>query len=83
MRELFHWQGPAIALVLAVGLSAAAQSQATLGAEAPFLAENSAAMEKMMSDTDIKPTGDVDRDFAAMMIAHHQGAIEMAKALLR
>ncbi len=36
-----------------------------------------------MSDMDIKPTGDVDRDFAAMMIPHHQGAIDMAKALLR
>jgi uncharacterized protein (DUF305 family) len=28
-------------------------------------------------------TGDIDRDFAAMMIPHHQGAIDMAKAELR
>ena len=27
-------------------------------------------------------TGDTDRDFAAMMIDHHQGAIDMAKAEL-
>ena len=27
-------------------------------------------------------TGDPDRDFAAMMIPHHQGAIDMAKAEL-
>ena len=25
------------------------------------------------------PTGDPDRDFAAMMIPHHQGAVDMAK----
>jgi hypothetical protein len=31
----------------------------------------------------IKPTGDVDRDFVAMMVPHHQGAIDMAKAVLR
>ena len=29
-----------------------------------------------------KPTDDPDRDFAAMMIPHHQGAIDMAKAEL-
>jgi uncharacterized protein (DUF305 family) len=28
------------------------------------------------------PTGDVDRDLAAMMIVHHKGAIEMANVLL-
>jgi hypothetical protein len=51
--------------------------------EAPFLAENNAAMDKMMSDMAVKPTGDVDADFAAMMIPHHQGAIDMALAELR
>jgi hypothetical protein len=39
-------------------------------------------MARMMADMTIKPTGDVDRDFVAMMIPHHQGAIDMAKALL-
>jgi uncharacterized protein (DUF305 family) len=29
-----------------------------------------------------KPTGNPDRDFAAMMIPHHQGAIDMAKVEL-
>jgi len=48
-----------------------------------FLKENDAAMTRMMADMMISPSGDVDRDFAAMMIAHHQGAIDMAKSFLR
>jgi uncharacterized protein (DUF305 family) len=51
--------------------------------EQPFLSENAAAMNKMMADMTIKPTGDVDRDFVAMMVPHHQGAIDMAQAELR
>jgi uncharacterized protein (DUF305 family) len=43
-------------------------------AEQPFLSENDAAMNKMMADMTVKPTGDVDRDFVAMMVPHHQGA---------
>ena len=50
--------------------------------ETAFLSENDKAMNRMMVDMTIKPTGDVDRDFVAMMIPHHQGAIDMAKALL-
>jgi hypothetical protein len=51
--------------------------------EAPFLAENNAAMDKMMADMAVKPTGDVDHDFVEMMVPHHQGAIDMARAVLR
>jgi hypothetical protein len=51
--------------------------------EAPFLAENVSAMTKMMIDMGIRPSGDVDKDFVAMMTPHHQGAIDMALAELR
>lgn len=51
--------------------------------EGAFLKENEAAMAKMMNDMAPKPTGDVDRDFAAMMIPHHQGAVDMAVIELR
>jgi hypothetical protein len=51
-------------------------------AEAPYLAENVSAMTKMMIDMGIRPSGDVDTDFVAMMVPHHQGAIEMAQAEL-
>src|SRR3984893_5240602 len=43
--------------------------------EQSFLSENDAAMNKMMADMTIKPTGNVDRDFVAMMVPHHQGAM--------
>jgi len=60
-----------------------ASPQADAGAEEAYLAENGAAMERMMSAMSVKPTGDVDRDFVAMMVPHHQGAIDMATAVLR
>jgi Domain of unknown function (DUF305) len=51
--------------------------------QAAFAAANEVAMSRMMAGMDIKPSGDIDRDFAAMMIPHHQGAIDMAVAELR
>ncbi len=36
-----------------------------------------------MAAMHVPATGDVDRDFVAMMIPHHQGAIDMARAVLR
>jgi uncharacterized protein (DUF305 family) len=47
---------------------------------AAFAAENDAAMAAMMKGMHVPPSGNVDRDFAVMMIAHHQGAIDMALA---
>jgi uncharacterized protein (DUF305 family) len=67
----------ALILLATAGVAVAAS------AEAPFLAENDAAMTKMMAAMQIKPSGDVDRDFVAMMAPHHQGAIDMAQAELR
>jgi Domain of unknown function (DUF305) len=60
-----------------------ATSTSDVRAEASFLAENVAAMKKMMGDMAVKPTGDVEADFVAMMVPHHQGAIDMALAVLR
>jgi Domain of unknown function (DUF305) len=51
--------------------------------EASYLADNVSAMTKMMINMGIRPSGDVDSDFVAMMVPHHQGAIEMAQAELR
>ncbi|MBD0274545.1 MAG: DUF305 domain-containing protein, partial [Acetobacteraceae bacterium] len=41
------------------------------------------AMERMMAAMHAAPpSGDPDQDFLAMMIPHHEGAIEMARLLL-
>ncbi len=48
-----------------------------------FAASMDAAMTRMDHDMMVPPTGDPDRDFAAMMIPHHQGAIDMAEVELR
>jgi len=70
------------ATLLALALAAGTALAQTID-EGPFLAENDAAMAKMMAAMDIKPSGDVDADFVAMMVPHHQGAIDMAQAQLR
>jgi uncharacterized protein (DUF305 family) len=72
-----------MAALFAVALMSAATALAAGPGEAPFMAESSAAMAKMMAAMDIKPLGDVDADFVAMMVPHHQGAIDMAQAELR
>lgn len=42
-----------------------------------------ASMRSMQRRMAVKPTGNADRDFALMMMPHHQGAIDMAKVELR
>jgi hypothetical protein len=78
-------------LILAYPTHASAQQAASADkaehshkqpAEASFMAENQAAMSKMMADMAVKPSGNVDADFTAMMIPHHQGAVDMAEAEL-
>jgi hypothetical protein len=74
-------KGPVMAAALAFAVSAGVASAAEIYAE--FKSENDAAMGRMMAGMAIKPSGNADRDFAEMMIAHHQGAIDMAEAELR
>lgn len=81
---LISSQATFVVFLLASAATAGTISVATPpSGEAPFLAANEAAMRKMMDGMAVKPTGDVDADFAATMIPHHQGAIEMAEAELR
>jgi uncharacterized protein (DUF305 family) len=42
-----------------------------------------AANAKMHKDMDIRYSGNADRDFVAGMIAHHEGAVEMARIVIR
>ncbi|MDR7154100.1 uncharacterized protein (DUF305 family) [Sphingobium xenophagum] len=71
-QDAHHHSGPAD------GASTGFSPEAAL-----FLAENDEAMERMMAAMHVAPTGNIDKDFVTMMIPHHQGAIDMARALLR
>jgi hypothetical protein len=66
-----------------IGAICATAFRSSPSAEQPFLTEDAAAMSKMMVDMAITPSGDVDRDFVDLMVPHHQGAIDMALAVLR
>ena len=66
-------------------LAAAAQDGHRMpehGAADPAAAAYMAASERMHQDMAIEFTGNPDVDFARAMIPHHQGAIDMAKAVL-
>lgn len=76
LRRVLPW------IAVTAVTAAAAWAGAATSTDA-FHAENAAAMDRMMAAMEIKPSGDIDRDFAAMMIPHHQGAIDMALAELR
>ncbi len=77
-----------VALAIAPGLWAANEQgmgsgMPGHGAATPFAEMMATAMTVMDGAMKQAPmTGDPDHDFAAMMIPHHQGAIDMAKAEL-
>ncbi|HEY8963811.1 MAG TPA: DUF305 domain-containing protein [Alphaproteobacteria bacterium] len=48
-----------------------------------WVIENQVAMDRMHKDMMVKPSGDADIDFVQGMIPHHQGAIDMAKTVLK
>jgi hypothetical protein len=78
------WKLGLVALsTLVFALAASSVGPAVTADETRYLVQNNAAMARMMTDMSVKPTGDVDRDFVDMMVPHHQGAIDMAEAVLR
>jgi uncharacterized protein (DUF305 family) len=68
-------------LIILALLSTSGIATGTL-TDAPFVDLVNAAMSKMMAGMENAPTGDVDKDFVAWMVPHHQGAIDMAQAEL-
>jgi uncharacterized protein (DUF305 family) len=73
-------RGVGMVLCLVAALIAAAQIRPV---SAQFLQAMNGSMERMDRQMATAPmNGNVDQDFASMMIPHHQGAIDMAKAEL-
>lgn len=62
-------------------LSGAVRAQPTAGDAGHAMMSGMEQMNRAMSAAPM--TGDPDHDFMAMMIPHHQGAIDMAKTELR
>lgn len=59
------------------------QRTSPAGKPTPATKEYRKEMRDMHRGMAVIYTNDADRDFAALMIPHHQGAIEMAKTLLK
>jgi hypothetical protein len=77
---------PATILALSIGVSLSALVL-TLGAASKATDDFYALMDgvtaRMHLAMHVAPSGDPDRDFARMMVPHHQGAIDMALLELR
>jgi len=82
-RAAFTFMLPPLVLAHEAHHAPAPADAASTGDEARFVRENEAAMTRMMDGMAARPTGDIDRDFVAMMVPHHQGAIDMAVLELR
>jgi hypothetical protein len=79
-RKYMRLKKAGIVLGLVIAVTAAAQM---LPKAAQFMQAMNASMEHMDRDMAAAPlNGDVDHDFATMMMPHHRGAIEMAEAEL-
>ena len=71
-------RAPSAILILALATAVTASA-----APDGFRAMMDDAVARMHAAMHVPFTGDADRDFARMMIPHHQGAIDMALAELR
>jgi uncharacterized protein (DUF305 family) len=58
-------------------------SNASKSSESSFYSEIADVNARMHAGMEVAPSGDVDQDFIRMMIPHHQGAIDMARVLLK
>lgn len=83
MRPMLGRDAVIVGGALLAAFAAGGSSPAARAAADGFRSLMDASMDRMHRAMTAPGTGDPDRDFAAMMIAHHQGAIEMAEIELR
>jgi uncharacterized protein (DUF305 family) len=81
-RLLFGLGLALLALALIMGIVLRNTAPSSNPEEMSFLARNNVAMTRMMAGMQIRASHNVDKDFVAMMVPHHQGAIDMAQAEL-
>ncbi|MBI5632490.1 MAG: DUF305 domain-containing protein [Nitrospirae bacterium] len=76
------WQQSVLLAMMIGAIVATAYAQHKHGSS-EFGSGMQAGMAVMMKDMESAPmTGDPDKDFLAMMIPHHEGAVEMARLVL-
>jgi len=71
------------ALLTAAALLGLSHATAHADDRSGFIGAMAGAMDRMMVAMHVPASGNVDRDFVAMMVPHHQAAIDMAVAELR
>jgi len=80
-NDEFDWSRARMTAPFALALAATIFAKgAAYSASDDFDAIMTVALQRMHTGMTIQSSGNPDRDFAALMIPHHQGAIDMAKA---